>query len=78
MKSNDIDITTGRTKLTAAGTLDYDAIEARARELRREKLSELTQALVRRVKHAWTVMTQRRSPRTRNHGRTATGNCMDC
>jgi len=78
MNSNDIDITTGRIKLTAAGTLDYDAIEARARELRREKLSELTLALVRRVKRAWAVMTRRRSPRTCTHGRTAAGNCAHC
>ena len=78
MKSNDIDITTARIKLTVTGALDYDAIEARARQLRREKLGELTDDLVRWLAHTWAVMTQRRSPRTCTHGRTAAGNCADC
>jgi hypothetical protein len=78
MNSNDIDITTGRIKLTATGALDHDAIRARAQQLRRETLRELTKALVRRVKHAWAVMTRRRSLRTCTHGRTATGNRVDC
>jgi hypothetical protein len=78
MKSNDIDITTGRIKLTPTGALDYDVIEARARQLRREKLSELTDDLVRRLTRLWAVMTRRRSPRPCAHGRTAAGNCADC
>lgn len=77
MKSNDIDITTARIRLTAAGAVDYDAIEARARQLRREKLSELTDDLVRWLAHMWAVMT-RRCLSTCHHGRTAAGNCVDC
>jgi hypothetical protein len=78
MKSNDIDITTGRIKLTPTGALDYDVIEARARQLRREKLSELTYDLVRWLARMWAVMTRRRSRNTGTHGRTAAGNCADC
>lgn len=78
MKSNDIDITTARIKLTATGAVDYDAIEARARQLRREKLGELTDDLVRWLARVWAVMTRRRSLSTCTHGRTAAGNCADC
>jgi hypothetical protein len=78
MKSNDVDITTASIKLTAAGALDHDAIQARAQQLRRETLSALSKALVRRVMHAWTVMTRRRSPIPCTHGRTAARNCADC
>ena len=78
MKSNDIDITTARIKLTPAGAIDYEAIEARARQLRREKLGELTDDLVRWLAHMWAVVTRRRSSSTCTHGRTAAGNCADC
>ena len=77
MKSNDIDITTARIKLTATGALDHDVIQARAKQLRRETLSALTDDLVRWLAHAWAVMTRRRSLRTCIHGRTAAGNCAD-
>ena len=58
MKSNDIDITTAHIKLTAMGALDYDAIQTRARQLRREAFSALTDDLVRWLAHAWAVMTR--------------------
>ena len=77
MKSNDIHITTARIKLTATGAVDYDAIEMRARQLRREKLSELTDDLVRWLEHKWAAMTRRRSPSKCIHGHTAAGNA-DC
>jgi hypothetical protein len=77
MKSNDVDITAARIKLTATGALDHDAIQARAQQLRRETLSALSKALVRRVMHAWTVMTRRRSLSTCTHGHSTAGNCAD-
>jgi len=78
MKSNDIDITTARIKLTATGALDHDAIQARAKQLRRETLSALTDNLVRCLAYAWAVMTRRPSPIPCTHGHAAAGNCADC
>jgi len=78
MKSNDIDSTTARIKLTATGAIDYDAIEMRARQLRREKLSELTDDLVRWLEHKWAAMKQRQSLRKCTHGRTTARNCAGC
>ena len=78
MNSNDDDTATARVKLTAAGALDHDAIEARAKQLRRETLSALTDGLVRCLAHAWAVMTRRRSLSTCTRGHTAAGNCADC
>jgi hypothetical protein len=77
MKSNDVDITTASIKLTAAGALDHDAIQARAQQLRSETLSALSKALVRRVMRVWMVMTPRPSLSTCTHGHNTAGNCAD-
>jgi hypothetical protein len=58
MRGNDHERTTLRATLTATGILDHAAIEARARQLRREALADLADVLIRRVARAWASVTR--------------------
>jgi hypothetical protein len=74
MKSNDVDTTTARIKLTATGALDHAALQAHAQQLRREALSALIDNLFRCMAHAWAVMTRRPSPTPCNPEHADAGN----
>jgi hypothetical protein len=72
MTTHDDDTTRPRVARTSTGALDHAAIEARARQLRREALSALLNVLARRVARAWAVMTRRPSAGAwRDYRRTA-------
>jgi hypothetical protein len=77
MKGNKYDTTTARATPTTTRGFDYDSIEARARQLRRETLRTITDEWGRWLACKWAEMTRRPSSIPCGHAHTAAGNCAN-
>lgn len=69
MRANDHETTTDRAIWMATGVLDHAAIEAQARQLRREAVRALAVALIRRMAGAWAGTRRRAARGWRTQGR---------